>query len=68
MSSSTRGSSSVSDDSRCNAIHVGRPTSVVTLIVAGRLTSTMNRNQIIALVFAFLMMSSMVAWGATALF
>jgi len=28
----------------------------------------MNRNQIIALVFAFLMMSSMVAWGATALF
>jgi len=28
----------------------------------------MNRNQIIALVFAFLAMSSMVAWGATALF
>ncbi|WP_255291420.1 hypothetical protein [Natrinema sp. CBA1119] len=40
----------------------------MTLIVAGRLTPTMNRNQIIALVFAFLMMSSMVAWGATALF
>ncbi|WP_281255571.1 hypothetical protein [Natrinema ejinorense] len=38
------------------------------LILAEHLPTCMNRSQIIAIVFAFLMVSSMVAWGATAIF
>ncbi|MFA9416041.1 hypothetical protein [Natrinema sp. HArc-T2] len=40
----------------------------MTLILAGLLSSIMDKNQVIALLFAFLMVSSMVAWGATAIF
>ncbi|MGQ3412709.1 hypothetical protein ACT4ML_10675 [Natrinema sp. LN54] len=38
------------------------------LIHAERIRSSMDKNQLIALVFAVLMVSSMVAWGATAIF
>ncbi|WP_175416469.1 hypothetical protein [Natrinema versiforme] len=41
---------------------------VVGLIHAERIRSSMDKNQLIALVFAVLMVSSMVAWGATAIF
>jgi hypothetical protein len=40
----------------------------VALILAGRLVPGMDKNQLIAIVFAFLMVSSMVAWGAVSLF
>ncbi|WP_284144995.1 hypothetical protein [Natrinema halophilum] len=39
----------------------------MTLILAERIPPFMDRNQLIALVFALLMVSSMVAWGATAI-
>ncbi len=42
--------------------------SVVTLILAERIPSNMNRSQLIALVFAILMMTSMVAGSAIAMF
>ncbi|WP_275039578.1 hypothetical protein [Natrinema versiforme] len=38
------------------------------LIHAERIPLSMDKNQLIALVFAVLMVSSMVAWGATAIF
>jgi len=40
----------------------------VGLILTEGLSSDMDKNQVIALMFAFLMVSSMVAWGATAIF
>ena len=41
---------------------------VVGLILAEELPLYMDKNQVIALAFALLMVSSMVAWGATAIF
>jgi len=38
------------------------------LILAEELPLYMDKNQVIALAFALLMVSSMVAWGATAIF
>ncbi|WP_264182502.1 hypothetical protein [Natrinema amylolyticum] len=40
----------------------------MTLILAERIPSNMNRSQLIALVFAILMMTSMVAGSAIAMF
>ncbi len=37
-------------------------------MVAERIHFRMEKNQIIALLFAFLMVTSMIAWGATAIF
>ncbi|WP_257719838.1 hypothetical protein [Natrialba magadii] len=40
----------------------------MTFILPGRIASSMDKNQFIALGFAFLMVTSMIAWGALAAF
>ncbi|WP_281245270.1 MULTISPECIES: hypothetical protein [Natronorubrum] len=40
----------------------------MTFITAGRIELRMDKNQFIALGFAFLMITSMIAWGALAAF